>query len=612
MTTPPRQPTIAPSVDGADRGPWWVIARLVRNQPVRWTTSLLVWVSIWTVPIVLGFIAEAFFDGLTGDGGWSIRTVVAALAAYLVGYLGLMFLGMRLHASLMVRARTAVMRRMLGWIFGLPAAQPVAETPGEVVSRFRDDTEHLQEAFDFSVDFIGASVSAAVAFAVLVAVDPLFTLVVTVPIVLVVVVVTLLGRRIKEYRRAARETTEEVTGFLGETFGAAAAVKVAGAEAPLLARFDRLNERRRRMMVRDRTLTAATDALVHNTADVAVGIVLVLAAGAIGAAGPQGLSVGEIALFTILLGRAVFGAYMTGQFLARLRQAGVSIDRMVALLPGAGVDDLVVHQQLEGPDDGTRGSGPPHTPSRRRRAMPSSPAPAAALLELRGATARYPGTTAGVEDVDLAVHRGQLVVVTGRVGSGKTTLLRAALGLLPLDDGELRWEGEPVEDPAAALGPPLTAYTPQVPRLFSMDLRDNLAMGAPVDDELVHAAIAAATLDADLAAMPHGLGTMVGPRGLRLSGGQVQRAAAARMLVRDPQLLVFDDLSSALDVETEATLWERLFAPGRDTTALVVSHRRPALAAADLVVVLDHGRVAASGPATDLLATSPLFRELWD
>ena len=180
------------------------------------------------------------------------------------------------------------------------------------------------------------------------------------------------------------------------------------------------------------------------------------------------------------------------------------------------------------------------------------------MLSVEGLTVSA-GDVELVHDVSFGIAPGERVGLIGESGSGKSLTALSLMGLLPAS-GELRWNGQPVADPGRFLVPPRAASTGQVPRLFSETLRENILLGLPDDPARLEAAVEAAVLEQDVRALDKGLDTLVGPRGVRLSGGQVQRAAAARMFAREPELLVFDDLSSALDVETERALWERLAA----------------------------------------------------
>ncbi len=450
------------------------------------------------------------------------------------------------------------------------------------MSRFRDDTQNIALVLDVWLDVSGAVVASSSALAVMAGVDARVAAIVALPVLAALALCRWLGQRLRRLRRAEREATAAVTGFIGDTFGAITAVKAAGAEAAVLARFDRLGGRRAMAARSDQVTAQMLQTLSGAVGNVGVGLVLLVLAPGI----RRGeVTVGDIGLFTASITVLAQLPRWAARLGAYQRQADVSVERLTELLPAAERDARRLARPVA---LDLRHGPPPMAPvsgaSDRERLNGHS----LRRLDVHGLTVTYPGG-AGLHGVDLAVGRGTVTAITGPVGAGKSTLVRGLLGLIPVDGGTVAWNGRPVAEPSVTLVPPLVAYVPQVPRLFSEGLADTVLLGldpAPLDHALF-----LACLDDDVAAMPAGVATVVGPKGVRLSGGQIQRAGAARAFVRRPELLVVDDLSSALDVDTEAQLWDRLLESGdRRPTLLVVTHRPRVLERADEVVVLDRGR----------------------
>ncbi|QSS94666.1 ABC transporter ATP-binding protein [Streptomyces sp. M54] len=239
---------------------------------------------------------------------------------------------------------------------------------------------------------------------------------------------------------------------------------------------------------------------------------------------------------------------------------------------------------------------------------PDDPAPGTEPLPATGdLTAERVGHSAGgrtvLAPVDLTVRPGELVAVTGPTGSGKTTLLRILAGLVPPGSGTVRYGGRPLPeaDPAeihARLG-----YVPQRPVTISGTLADNLRLGSAHTDDELRAACRTAALDDYLDAAPDGLDTVVGERGSTLSGGQLQRLALARAVLRKPPVLLLDDITSAIDTTTEHTLLERLRAWSGTTAVVCATHRGSFLDAADRTLTLAPARTAAPDDTEERVTT---------
>ncbi|MGW5560827.1 ATP-binding cassette domain-containing protein [Micromonospora sp. NPDC003944] len=444
-----------------------------------------------------------------------------------------------------------------------------SHTPAEVVAQ-GGDTERVVQLADNVLDQTVALVLVVAMTAVTGSVVPglffLGTMVVS------GLAATLFGPKLE---RAARATVAARAAFataLVSGLSAARTVKLAGATTAVLrhlAGLDVLRSDRQRREI-------SVQVWARSTPSMASGM-LPIGAWALYLNGS--LSAGAVLVAVSTLGAARWFAWTTASLISQLPSARVWTRRTVAMTGvstySAGVSEV----------DLTAGTAPapampPRHPLRR--------------LELRGFGVVHSDGSVAVRDVDLTVQRGQLVLVVGPVGSGKSSLLRGLAGIVH-HTGELAWNGDPVTEPELFLRPNQVGYVGQLPRVLSGTVADNIALGHQVD---AAGAVSTAQLDHDLAAAGGGLGLLIGHKGTRLSGGQLQRLALARALAPRTELLVADDVSSALDVTTELALWQAL--RGHGVTVVGSTAKRAALVRADHVVVLIGGTVAAQGTWQDL------------
>jgi len=539
-----------------------------------WFITWLAWTAFFLLPLLTGWLLKLVFDALsTGESvtnlllaigvAESARWAVFAFAVWVV---------VRWWVAVISMMRTNML--LAQTVSGGPRAAWLPSSPSEAIARFQQDARDGVLWTDSWLDGSAALIYGVSAIAIMSTISRGAALVAILPLAFVTVVTRYLTPRLYAARAADREATSEVTSFLGETFAGLLAFRLSGREEAALERLDRHTETRRRTAVKDTVLQQTIDGISSSTTDITIGLTLLVLVPAVRSGE---FSVGDLALFVtyaIELG-------IVPRFLARLisarEQAIVSYGRMGEMVAPGRIDDIVAHCLITiEPNDvmRVRDPDPDRVPLQQ--------------LQVRNLTSMYAGTDAGIRDISFDLPAGSFTVVTGGVGSGKSTLLRALVGLEP-SSGSISWNGDQLDDVAAFFVPPNAAHLPQIPRLFSESLAENISLGR--DQSRLGTVLEQTTLAQDLAEMPDGAATTVGSRGLRLSGGQAQRVATARSLLTEPELLVVDDLSSALDVTTERQLWDRLRAQGT-STVLAVSHRQFVIDQADQVITLEGGRVA--------------------
>jgi len=218
-----------------------------------------------------------------------------------------------------------------------------------------------------------------------------------------------------------------------------------------------------------------------------------------------------------------------------------------------------------------------------------------------------------LHDVSFTVPAGKMVAIVGPSGAGKSTISRILFRFYDIEKGQVTIDGQDIRDVTQASLRSAIGVVPQDTVLFNDTIKYNIRYGRPEasDEEIIEAA-KMAQIDSFIRAMPQGYDTMVGERGLKLSGGEKQRVAIARTILKSPPILMLDEATSALDSHTEKEIQDALDKVSRDRTTLVIAHRLSTIVHADRILVFEAGRVAEQGTHAELIAKGGLYASLWN
>jgi ATP-binding cassette subfamily B multidrug efflux pump len=535
-------------------------------------------------PKLIGYSIDGLHQG-TLDGGRLYAVIGLWAGLTVAGYAITVVWHYQMFGGAFVLERLLRGRLMRHFVHMTPTFYERHRT-GDLMARATNDLRAVSQTAGFGIlTLIDSSLFMMTILVVMtVFISWKLTLAALLPLPVMAVAMKLYGGRIHERFMAAQDAFGKMNDDVLETVSGVRVIRAFVQERAAEAKFRALTAD----VYRKNAEVAKIDSLFEPTIKVLVGLsyLIGLCYGGYLVFRSE-ITLGELVSFNVFLGMLIWPMFAIGEPINIMQRGNASLDR--------------VNETLSYPADVK------DSPQPVKIAVPET-------ISFDRVTFRYPSSPIdNLVDVSFTLRRGQTLGIVGRTGSGKTTLLRQLLREYPPGSGTISISGVPLESIALEQVQGWMGYVPQNPILFSRTIRENVWFGRPPgsDDELERA-LEQASFASDVRYLPDGLETVVGEKGVALSGGQKQRVSIARALIIDPEILLLDDALSAVDAKTETHIIEAIRRERAGKTTLITTHRLSAVRHADLILVLDEGRVVEKGTHEELLALGGWYKEQFD
>jgi len=567
------------------------LVRLVRDYAWRYRWSYLagaafLWITNYLSVSIPGEIGRAI-DALRGE--LPVAPHVAAIAA-----MGIAVIGVRTMSRILIfnPGRHVEYNLRADLFTKLLRLQPefyARHKRGDIVSRASNDISWVRTLVGYGgLQIVNVTIAVVLTGWKMLTLSPRLTLLALLPILVGMGLVQWSIRRLFYLSRRSQEQLGEISEHVLGSLQGIAAIQGFVAHESFIGRFEERNQDWLRTGMKLAVIRATALPLLVLTGGIAMFVLLAVGGGMVLAGG---LTLGELAAFTALLTVLLPPLRSLGWMLSVIQRGRAALERIFELM-----DAPVERPEGSAGQIQTAGRGP--------------------AIELRDLSFAYPDDpdTPVLVNIDAEIQPGTVVGLFGRTGSGKSTLLRVLARLYNPPPKALFVDGTDVATLDLTSWRRRLAMVPQRPFLFSDTIAANVALEVDPDPNLVQEAVRMAALEPDLAVLPEGLETVVGERGIMLSGGQRQRVALARGLYRGGDVLILDDVLSAVDHQTEAALVETVAGLARESSAptiFIASHRLSALRHCDLTLVIDRGRLVDQGTHQELTSRPGPYRDAW-